>query len=157
MKVVNNFFLVSKEDMENKQKVVIHDATKLRLRNQQRIYILDKASKARHVTFKEDEVEIDAEEYVVITKDEIRTDVREEKSNKWPKVKIPKNVFVLVDDVNVTELEEKRRKKIKVGHSQIVKANSEDSSENSKESKEIITPRAGLEDGIIRRKQNAIL
>ena len=101
--------------------------------------IVDKSSKVKHVTFEEEEVETKAEEYVAITEDEIRTDVRKEKTHKRPKVKMPKNVSILVDDENVTYLEENRRKKIKVGHSQNFKASSEDHSENSKERREIIT------------------
>lgn len=69
---------------------------------------------------------------------------------------MPKMVSVLVDDEDVTYHEEKTRKKIKVYHFQNFKANSEDPSEYSEESKEIITWRADLEDGIIKIKQNFI-
>lgn len=41
---------------------------------------------------------------------------------------------------------------MKVDHSQIFKANSEYPSENSKESREIITPGVDLEDGLIKKK-----
>ena len=79
--------------------------------------LVDKSSKGRHVTFEDEEVETDAEEYVAITEDDIRTDVRKEKSHKRPKVTMPMNVFVLVNDENV------RRKKMKVEHSQVVISN----------------------------------
>ena len=114
---------------------------------------MDKSSKGRQVTSKDEEVETNTEEYVSITKDDISTDVRKEKSHKRPNVKIPRNVYVIVNDEN---LEEKRRKKMKVDHYQIVKANSEYPSENSKESREIITSGVDLEDGIIKTKQKSI-
>jgi len=139
MNVFTSFYSGLEEGMENKQKKVIHDATKIHPRDQQRMSIVDRSNKARHVTFQEEEVEIEVEVYVSITEDEIGTDVRKEKSHKIPKVKMPKNASVIVDDEDVIYLEEKRRKKIKVEHSQKVKANSEDPSENSKESREIIT------------------
>jgi len=148
--------------MTNKQKKVLHDATRLHPRDQQRIPIVDKTSKDRQVTFEDEEVEteVEAEEYVAITKDEIRTDVRKEKINKIPKAKMPKNVFVLVDDEDVTYVEEtvitERRKKLKVDHSQKVMASSEDPTENQKGRRKIITPRAYLEDRIIKTKQNSI-
>lgn len=111
---------------------------------------MDKSRKGRQVTFEDDEVETDTEEYVVITEDDIGTDVRKDKSNKIPKVTMPKNKCVLVNDENVM------RKKSKVEHSQVVITNSEDSSKTSKESREIIMPCADLEDGIINTKQNDI-
>ena len=91
-----------------------------------KMLLVDKSSKDRHVTFEYEEVETNVEEYVSITEDDIRTDVIKEKSHKRPKVKVPKNLSGLVDDENVTYLEEKRMKKIKIDHSQIVKANNED-------------------------------
>ena len=36
MNVINSFYLGSEEDMANKQKVVIHDATKLHPRDQKK-------------------------------------------------------------------------------------------------------------------------
>ena len=85
MNVVISFYSGSEEDMENKKKVVIHDATKLHPRDQQRMSIVDKSNKDRQVTFEGEEVEIYVEEYVSITEDEIRIDVRKEKSQKIPK------------------------------------------------------------------------
>ena len=108
---------------------------------------MDKSSKGRQVTFEDKEVETDVEEYVaMITEDDIRINSRKEKSHKRPKVTMLKNVSVLVDDENV------RRKKMKVEHSQVVISNSEDPSENSKESREIITLGADLEMSLL--KQN---
>jgi len=69
---------------------------------------------------------------------------------------MPKNFYTLVDDEDVTYLEEKRRRKLKVDHSQKVMANSEDPNENSKERKEITTPGANLDDGSIKTRQNVI-
>jgi len=63
---------------------------------------------------------------------------------------MPRNVYVPVNDENV------RRKKMKFDHYKIVKANSEDPSEHSKEIREIITPGDDLEDDIIKTKQNSI-
>ena len=146
--------------MAKKKKKLIHDATRLHPRDQQRMSIVDKSRKARHVTFEDEEVETYAKEYVSITEDEIRTDVIKEKSHKIPKEKMPKNVSTLVNDEDVTYVEENlitdRRKKLKVDHSQKFMASSEDPSENSKGSREIITPRVDLQDGIIKTKQNAI-
>ena len=152
----STFLLRVRRIYGKQEKKVIHDATKLHPKDQQRISLVDKSSKGRHVTYEEEEVETEAEEYVAITEDEIRTDVRKDKIHKKPKQKMPKNVFILVDDEDVTYLEEKRRKKIKVDHSKKVMANSIDLSENSKERREIITLGAYLEDGIIKTKQNAI-
>ena len=113
MKVVSHFYSVSEEDMENKQNVVIDDAKKLHPKDQKKRLLVDKSSKGRQVTFENDEVETDSEAYVTITEYDSGT----EKSHKRPKVKMPKNVSVLVNDENDTYLEEKRRKKIKVDHS----------------------------------------
>ena len=136
--------------MTNKQKVVIHDATKLHPRDQGKMPQMDKSSKGRHVTFEDEEVEVDTEEDVVVTEDDIGTDVRKEKIHKIPKVTMPKNKSVLVNGENVM------RNKSKVEHSKVVITNSQDPSETSRESREIITPRADLEDDIIKTKQNAI-
>ena len=112
--------------------------------------LLDKSSKGRHVTFEDEKVETNTEEYVVITKDDIGTDVRMERRHKRWKVTMPRNVSALVNDENV------RRMKSKVEHSQVVNTNSEDLSETSKERREIITPGADLEDRIIKTKHNVI-
>jgi len=121
-----------------------------------RMSIVDKSSKARYVTSEDDEVETKVEEYAVITEDEIRTNVRKEKSHKIPKEKIPKNVFVLVDDEDVTYVEEnlitERKKKLKLDHSRKFMAKNEDPSENSKGRKEIVTPGDDLEEEIIKTK-----
>ena len=63
MKVVSSFYSVSEEDMENKQNVVIDDATKLHPKDQKKRPLVDKSSKGRQVTFEDDEVETDSEEY----------------------------------------------------------------------------------------------
>jgi len=52
MIVVRSFYIGSKEDMENKQEIVIHDATKLHPRDQQRISIVDKYNQGRQVILK---------------------------------------------------------------------------------------------------------
>ena len=147
MKVVSSFYSVSEEDMANKKNVVIHDATKLHPRDQKKKNpLVDKFSKCRQVTFEDDEVETNNEEYVVVTEDDIGT----KKSCKRPKVTLPKNKFVTVNDENVM------KKKSKVEHFEVVITNNHEPSETSKESREIITPRADLEDGIIKTKQNSI-
>lgn len=94
--------------------------------------LVDKSSKGRHITFEDEEVETNIEEYVFVTEDEIGTDVRKEKSRKRPKVTMPKNVSVLVNDENFM------RKKSKVKHSQVVIINNENP-------REIITPGVDLE------------
>jgi len=48
----------------------IHVATRVHTRDQQRIPIVDQSSQARHVTF--EYVEAEVEEYVAITKNEIK-------------------------------------------------------------------------------------
>ena len=67
--------------MGKEQKKILHDAT--------RLYQRDQCSKARHVTFQNEEVEFEAEdeECVSITEDQIRTDVRKDKSHKKTKKK----------------------------------------------------------------------
>lgn len=112
--------------MANNQKVVIHDATKLHQKDQKKMPLVDKSRKGRHVTFEDKEIEIDTEEYVVVTEDDIGTNVRKHKSHKRAKVTMPRNVSVLVNDENIW------RKKSKVEHSQVVITNSEDCSETSK-------------------------
>ena len=52
--------------------------------------IEDKSSKGRQVIFKDEEVETDAEEYVSIIEDDIRTDVQKEKSHERPEVTMPR-------------------------------------------------------------------
>ena len=116
MNVVSSFYLGSEEDMENKQKMVIHDTTKLHPRDQERMYIVDKSRKGRQVTFEDDKVETRSEEYVVVTENDIGT----EKSRKRPKVIIPKNKSVSVNDENVM------RKKSKVEHFEVVITNNQE-------------------------------
>lgn len=142
MKVVSSFYSVSEEYMENKQNVVIDDATKLHAKNQKKRPLVDKSSKSKQVTFRDDEVETDSEAYVAITEDDIRT----KKSRKRPKVKIPKKKSV----------ENVMTKKSKVEYFDVVITSSKEPSETSKESREIITPRVDLYDDIIKTKQNAI-
>ena len=77
---------MSEKDVENKQNVVIHDATKLHPRDKKKRPLVDKSSKGRQVTFEDDEVETSSEACVTITKDDIGT----EKSRKRPKVTMPK-------------------------------------------------------------------
>ena len=116
--------------MANKKKVVIHDATKLHPRDQERKKpLVDKSSKGRQVTFEDEEVEPGSEEYVVITEDGIGT----KKSRKRPKVTMPKNNFVLVNDENVM------REKSKVEHFEVVITNRQEPSETSKGCRGIIT------------------
>ena len=108
--------------------------------------LVDKYSKGRQVTFEGEEVETGSEEYVVVTEDDIGT----EKSRKRPKVTMAKNKSVTVNDENVM------KKKLKVEDFEVIITNIQEPSETSKESREIITPGADLEDGIIKTKQNSI-
>jgi len=133
---------MSEEDMENKQNVVIDDATKLHPKDQKKRPLVDKYSKGKQVTFDGNEVEIDTEAYVVVTEDDIGT----KKSCKRLKVTMPKNEYV----------ENVMAKKSKFEDFEVVITSSQEHSETSKESREIITPGADLEDGIIKTKQNAI-
>ena len=103
--------------------------------------LVNKSSKGRQVTFDKG-VETGSEEYVVITEDDIGT----EKRYKKPKVVMPKNKYV----GNVMT------KKSKVEDFVAVITSSKEPRETLKESREIITPRADLEDGIIKTKQNVI-
>lgn len=101
--------------MGKNQKKLLHDA--------RRIYKRDQYSKGRHVTFEEEEGEFEAEdeEYVSIIEDQIRIDVTKEKRHKREK-KNPKKVSLLVDDRDITSIEENkitnRRKKLKFSHSE---------------------------------------
>ena len=142
MKVVSSFYLVSEEDMENKKNVVIDDATKLHLKNQKKRPLVDKSSKGKQVTFEDDEVEIDNEAYVAITEDDIEI----VEGRKRPKVTMAKN----------RSLQNVKTKKSRVEDLEVVITSSQEPSETSKESREIITPGADLGDGIIKTKQNAI-
>lgn len=76
---------------------------------------MDKSSKGRQVTFKDEEVETGSEEYVVVTEDDIGT----EKSHKREKVTMPKNKIFPVKDENVMS------KKSKVEHFEVVLTNSQ--------------------------------
>lgn len=58
---------------------------------------MDKSSKGRQVTFEDEEVETGSEEYVVVTEDDNGT----EKRCKRPKLTMPKNKYVPVNDENV--------------------------------------------------------
>ena len=142
MKVVSSFYSVSEENMENRQNEVIDNATKLHPKNQKKRSLVDKSSKGKGVTFENDEVEIDDETYVVITEDDIGT----EKSHKNPKVTMPKNN----SGGNVMT------KKSRVDDFEAVITSSQEPSETSKESRDIITPGADLEDDIIKTKRNVI-
>jgi len=63
---------------------------------------------------------------------------------------MPKNKYATVNDENVM------KKKSKVDIFEVVITNNQEPSETSKESREIITPGAYLEDDIIKTKQNVI-
>ena len=104
--------------------------------------LVDKYSKGKKVTFEDDEVETSSEEYVFVTEDDIGT----EKSRKRQKVTMPKNKSV----------ENVMTKKSKVEEFEVVITSSQEPSETSKESREIVTPGTDLEDGIMKTKQNAI-
>ena len=138
MKVVSGFYSVSEEDMENRQNVLIDDSTKLHPKDQKKGPLVDKSSKSKQVTFDDNEVETDSEAYVVVTEDDIGT----KKSRKKPKVTTPKNKSV----------ENVMTKKCKVEYFQVVITSNQEPSETSKESREIITPGADLEDDIIKTK-----
>ena len=84
---------------------------------------MDKSNKGRQVTFEDDEVETGSEAYVVVTKDDIGT----EKSRKRPKVTMPKNKSVTVNDENVM------KKKNKVEDFELVITSSKEPNETSKE------------------------
>lgn len=47
--------------------------------------LVDKCSKGIHVSFEDEEVETDPEEYVVVIEDDIGTEIRKEKSHKRQK------------------------------------------------------------------------
>ena len=104
--------------------------------------LVDKSSKGKQVTFEDNEVEIDNEAYVAITEDDIGT----EKSRKRSKVTMPKNRSV----------ENVMTKKSRVEDLEVVITSSQEPSETSKESREIITQGVDLEYGIIKTKQNSI-
>jgi len=142
MKVVSSFYSVSEEDMENKQNVLIDDTTKLHRKDQKKMPLVDKSNKGRQVTFEDDEVETDSEAYVVVAEDDIGT----EKSCKRPKITMSKNKSV----------ENVMTKKSKVEDFEVVITSGQEPGETSKESREIVTPGADLEDGIIKTKQNSI-
>ena len=142
MKVVSSFYSMSEEDMENRQNVVIDDATKLHPKDQKKKTLVDKSSKGKQVTFDDNEVETDSEAYVAVTEDDIGT----EKSRKRPKVTMPKNKSV----------ENVMTKKSKVEDLEVVITSIQEPSETSKESRETVAPGSNLEDGIIKTKQNSI-
>ena len=85
MNIVNHFYSVSEEDMQNMENVVIDDATKLHPKNQKKRPLVDKSSKGKQVTFEDDEV--DNEAYVAITEDDIEI----VEGRKRPKVTMAKN------------------------------------------------------------------
>ena len=91
---------------------------------------MDKSSKGKQVTFDDDAIETDSEAYIAITEDDIGT----EKSRKRPKVTTPRN----------KSIENVMTKKSKVEDFEAVITSSQEPSETSKESREIITPRADL-------------
>lgn len=70
------------------------------------------------------------------------------------------NVSLPVDDEEIVYLEEdmltSKKNKPKIGQSVKIIGNSDDQSEDSKSRREIITPWANLENGIIKTKQNVI-
>ena len=104
--------------------------------------LVDKSSKGKQVTFEDDEVEIDNEAYVAITEDDIEI----VEGRKRPKVTMAKN----------RSLQNVKTKKSRVEDLEVVITSSQEPSETSKESREIITPGADLGDAIIKTKQNAI-
>lgn len=74
--------------------------------------------------------EVEAEKYVTISEEEIRTIVQKEKRNKTPKIKMAMNVSLPIDDEEIVYVEEdmltSRKKKSKVGQSVKFMGNNED-------------------------------
>ena len=86
--------------------------------------------------------------------------MQKEKTNQTPKIKIVKDVCLLPNDEELVykriDMLTNRKRKSNIGQPAKVMSNSEEQTESSNSSREIITPRAELEDGIIKTKQNAI-
>ena len=114
-------------------------------------------NKVKHVAF--EDVEAEAKKYATIS-EEIRTIVEKEKRNKTPKRKMAKDISLLANDEELVYQEEDmltdKKKKSNLGQLVKVMSSSEEQTERSKGSREIITPGAELEDGIIKTKQNTI-
>jgi len=70
---------------EKELKKLLHDAIRLHTGGQQRMPVVDQSNKGRHITFENEEDEV--EEYVAIIENEITTNVGKEKSHKRPKKK----------------------------------------------------------------------
>ena len=140
-----------------KKKTIIHDIAIVHIEDHQRIPKVVQFSKAKCVVFVD--VKTEAENYVTISEEEIRTIVQKEERNKTPETKMAMNVSPLVDDDEIVYIEgvlTSKKKKSKFGQFVKIMGNNEHRSEISKGSKEIITPSVDLEDGIIKTKQNVI-
>ena len=90
----------------------------------------------------------------------MRTIVKKEKTDQTPKRKIAKDVSLLPHEGELvykkTDMLSNKTRKSNIDEPVKVMSNSEEKIESSHGSREIITPVAELQDGIIQTKQNAI-
>ena len=119
---------------------------------------MGQSSKPKHVSF--GDVEHETQNYDRISEEEIRNVAQKEKTNQTPKRKIAKDVSLLPHDGELvykrTDMLYNKTRKSNIGEPIKVVSSSEEQTESSNGSKEIITPGAELEDDIIKTKQNAI-
>lgn len=66
---------------------------------------MGQSSKAKHVSFEDVKIDDEAEKYVTISEEEIRTVVQKEKRNKIPKRKMATNVSRPDDDEDIVYVE----------------------------------------------------
>ena len=158
MDVIKTFHKDKAEERRLKQRAIARDTATVQRGDQPRVTKVGQSSKLKHVSF--EGVEHETENYDRISEEEMRTIVQKEKTDQTPKRKIAKDVSLLPHEGELvykkTDMLSNKTRKSNIGEPVKVVSSSEEQIESSYGSREIITPGAELEDGIIKTKQNAI-
>ena len=91
-----------------KQISTIHDTAMVHIGEQQRIHTTGQYNKGKHVSFEYVVVVAhgEAQKYVSISEEEVRTVLEKEKRDKTLKRKMPMDVALPLDDEEITSVEE---------------------------------------------------
>ena len=158
MDAIKTFHKDKAEDRRLKQRAIARETATVQRGDQPKVTKVGQSSKLKHVSFEGFKHEI--ENYDRISEEEMRTIVQKEKTDQTPKRKIAKDLSLVPHRGELvykeTDMLSNKARKSNIGEPVKVVSSSEEQIESSYGSREIITPGAELEDGIIKTKQNAI-
>ena len=108
MNAIRNFHIELEQEKRMRQISTIHNTTMAHAGDQQRIHTVGQSNKGKHVSFEDVAIvaQAEAQKYVSITEEEVRTVVEKEKRNKTPKRKMPMDVTLPLDDEEIISVEE---------------------------------------------------